>query len=67
MAKRAGDSVAIAPTTEFSDKAHNGPAANYDVSQTMKLAHLSASQTTEFTLSDITGLRPGDADTDIKQ
>ena len=66
IADLAGNSVVIATTAQFSDVAHNGLAANYDVIQITNLDQMRAFETTMVTLPDVAELPPGDANTDIK-
>ena len=53
-------------STSLEGVAHNGPAANYDVTQTMNIDRLQACETLMVSRPDVTGLLPGNASTDIK-
>ena len=54
------------PPAQFSAAAHNGPAANYDVTQTMNIDHMQAFETTRVTRPGVAGLLSKDTNTDMK-
>ena len=66
MGDQAGDPVTVATPTQFSAAAHNGPAANYDVTQTMNIDRMQVCETIMVTHPDVAKLPPGNANTDIK-
>ncbi len=66
MGDLASDPVTVATPAQFSAAAHNGPAANYDVTQTMNIDRMQACETTVVTRPEVAGLPPENANTDIK-
>lgn len=71
MDELAGVLINAATPAQFSDTAHNGPAANYDVCLTPNLEHPQAGQqafqTTQISCLDVAGLPPQNANAATKQ